>query len=152
MTTLHYSHLADSVGRQIGPTQPIAITQERIDAFAVITEDRQWIHVDPVRATEGPFGTPIAHGYLSLSLASAFVGQLLEVTGVEALINYGANRVRFPSPVPVGSELRATGEIVAVETGAGWTQLELRLTMETGGSKPVCVADILLRFIPVSAG
>jgi acyl dehydratase len=147
-TTLTYAQLADSIGTELGPSLGIHISQERIDAFAETTEDRQWIHVDPDRAATGRFGAPIAHGYLSLSLASAFLEQLLKVTDVDVIVNYGLNRVRFPSPVIVGSDLTAAGEIIDVESGDGWTQVTIRLAMNAGGAKPACVADILARFVP----
>lgn len=147
-TTLTYAQLVEAVGTELGPSQVIHVSQARIDAFAETTDDRQWIHTDLQRAAAGPFGAPIAHGYLSLSLASTFLEHLLEVHGVDAIINYGVDRVRFPSPVVVGTDLRATGEIRDVMSGDGWTQVTIRLTMSTGGPKPACVADVLARFVP----
>lgn len=150
-TTLAYAQLPEAIGTELGPSQVIHISQARIDAFAETTEDRQWIHVDPQRAAAGPFGAPIAHGFLSLSLASAFLENLLEVQGVSAGINYGLDKVRFPSPVMAGSDVRATGQIQDVVSGDGWTQVTIRLTMTAGGPKPACVADMLVRFIPLQA-
>jgi acyl dehydratase len=119
-----------------------------VDGFADLTHDRQWIHVDPQRAKEGPFGTTIAHGHLTLSLVPLFLGQLLEVSGTSMAMNYGLERVRFPAPVPVGSRLRARGEIVGVQGRAGGTQVTVRLTTECDAAdKPVCVADVAILYV-----
>lgn len=150
---LRYDDLVGSLGTVLGPSDPILITQAIIDSFADATGDRQWIHVDPARAADGPFGSTIAHGYLTLSLVSAFLDQLLVVSDVESVINYGSDRVRFPSPVPVGSLVRSTGEIIDVVPGDGWTQLAVRITLERdGGARPVCVADVLIRYIAPMKG
>src|SRR3954463_4703606 len=120
--------LLTSVGTQLGPTDWITITQEQINAFAEATLDNQWIHVDTERAKAGPFGTPIAHGYLTMSLASHFLAELVRVSGISMGINYGAEKVRFPSPVPVGSRLRATGEIIDAKEVSGGVQATVRVT------------------------
>ncbi|MGY1550535.1 MaoC family dehydratase [Microbacterium sp. A588] len=153
MGELRYDELGDALGTMLGPSDSILITQSRIDSFAEATEDRQWIHIDPARAAHGHFGTTIAHGYLTLSLVSAFLEQILVVSGFESVINYGTDRVRFPSPVPVDSLIRATGEIIGVVPGDGWTQLTVRVTVERdGGTRPVCVADVLIRYIAPAEG
>ena len=138
--------LASAIGSHLGYSNWLEITQERINAFADATDDHQWIHVDPERAKTGPFGTTIAHGYLTLSLAVRFVDEIFSVGGVRMGVNYGANRVRFISPVPVGSKLRAGGTLAGVEEIAGGVQATLDLTFETEGSeKPACVAQVLYR-------
>jgi acyl dehydratase len=140
--------LRAAVGEQLGTSDWLEIDQKRIDLFAEATGDRQWIHVDPGKAAAGPFGTTIAHGYLTLSLLPVLVPQLMRVEGVRMGINYGSNKVRFPSPVPVGSRVRATGTIAGV-TGAagGGVQLTTAVIVKReGGDKPVCVAEIVTRF------
>ncbi|HSL26328.1 MAG TPA: MaoC family dehydratase [Acidimicrobiia bacterium] len=138
--------LVAAAGSHLGYSDWLEITQERINAFADATDDRQWIHVDPERAKAGPFGTTIAHGYLTLSLAVRFVDEIFAVEGVRMGVNYGANRVRFISPVPVGSRLRAGGVLVAVEDFPGGVQATLDLTFEIEGSeRPACVAQVLYR-------
>jgi acyl dehydratase len=133
-------------GDVFGPSSWIEIPQERIDAFAEATEDRQWIHVDPERAAEGPFGTTIAHGYLTLSLLPAASYEVVPRQGGMA-INYGLNRVRFPAPVPVGSRVRATFEVVELDEQEWGGQATMRATVEReGGDKPVCVADVVFRY------
>jgi acyl dehydratase len=135
------------VGLDLGPSAPIAIDQDRIDRFAEVTEDRQWIHVDPVRAAAGPFGATIAHGYLTLSLLAPLLEQLLEVREISMSVNYGLERVRFPSPVVVGSTVRARAHVVSVEDVPGGVQMLLRVTVEVpGAAKPACVAESLARF------
>jgi acyl dehydratase len=139
--------LRSAVGTQLGASDWLEIDQKRIDLFADATGDHQWIHVDPEKAAAGPFGTTIAHGYLTLSLLPAFVPQLLRVDGVKMGINYGSDKVRFPAPVPVGSRLRATAVISDVTEVPGGAQLALTVTIEReGGDKPVCVAQSLSRF------
>jgi acyl dehydratase len=133
-------------GAQLGPTAPVVIEQQRIDDFAETTLDRQWIHVDAERAAAGPFGATIAHGYLTLSLCSHFLMEMLEVTDVSMAVNYGVDRVRFPSPVPVGSELVGEGRVVSVDDVAGGVQTKIELTASIpGAAKPACVAEILVR-------
>ena len=125
----------------------IEITQERIDAFAAATGDAQWIHVDPERAAAGPFGATIAHGYLTLALLPALLGEVLAVEA-SLSVNYGLGRVRFPAPVPVGSRLRAVFEVQSVDSVASGSQLTLIATVERDGStKPVCVAETVQRLL-----
>lgn len=141
------AELRDSVGTEVGPSDWIEVDQKRIDLFAEATGDHQWIHVDPERAEEGPFGTTIAHGYLTLSLLPAFVPQLLRVEGVRMGVNYGVNRVRFPAPVPVGSRLRATAKITDITEAGDSVQLTTQVTVEReDGDKPVCVAESVTRY------
>ena len=140
--------LVASAGRDLGATDWLTVEQTRIDAFAEATGDRQWIHVDVERAKRGPFGATIAHGYLVLSLVSLFLPQLLEVRGATMGINYGCDRVRFPSAVRAGSRIRGRGEIVSAEAVAGGVQVKIRVTVEVEGSdKPGCVADTLSRWL-----
>ncbi len=141
------SSLRDLVGVELEPTAWVEITQERIDAFAGATDDHQWIHVDPARAAEGLFGTTIAHGYLTLSLCARFVGEALAgLTGYGMAINYGANRVRFPAPVPVGSRVRGRVVVTGVDEVSGGEQAVVIVTVERAGSeKPVCVAELVTR-------
>jgi acyl dehydratase len=132
------------LGQQVGPTEWRTVTQEMIDAFAELSGDDQWIHVDVERAkTESPFGTTVAHGNLTLSMIDGFRRDLLQFTGVRLGVNYGWNKVRFPAPVPAGARLRATSELVSVEeVGGGWWQVATRFTVEVEGSeKPACVAE-----------
>ncbi len=132
------------VGKDLGTSAPLTITQERIDAFADATGDHQWIHVDPERAASGPFGTTIAHGYLTLSLVPALAPDLYDVAMGTARVNYGLQRVRFPSVVPVGSVLRLSGTVLEVQDrDASWLTT-FRFTMHReGADRPVCVADKL---------
>ncbi|MEU4202378.1 MaoC family dehydratase [Streptomyces sp. NPDC045470] len=139
--------LRNAVGEDLGTSDWLEIDQKRIDLFADATGDHQWIHVDPERAAAGPFGTTIAHGYLTLALLPALVPQLLRVDNVKMGINYGVDKVRFPAPVPVGSRVRATARIAGVTEVSGGVQLATTVTVEReGGEKPVCVAETLSRF------
>ncbi|MEU7488008.1 MaoC family dehydratase [Streptomyces sp. NPDC042319] len=139
--------LRGAVGEELGPSDWLEVDQKRIDLFADATGDHQWIHVDQEKAKAGPFGTTIAHGYLTLSLLPALVPQLMRVDNVKMGINYGTNKVRFPSPVPVGSRVRATAKIAEVTEVAGGVQLTTTVTVEReGGDKPVCVAESVSRF------
>ncbi|MEU6342454.1 MaoC family dehydratase [Streptomyces sp. NPDC046977] len=139
--------LKAAVGEELGTTEWLEVDQKRIDLFADATGDHQWIHVDPEKAAQGPFGTTIAHGYLTLSLIPSFTPELMRVEGVTMGVNYGVNKVRFPSPVPVGSRLRATGQVAEVTEVPGGAQLVARITVEReGGDKPVCVAETVVRF------
>ncbi|KAA0931390.1 MaoC family dehydratase [Streptomyces apricus] len=139
--------LKAAVGEQLGYSDWVEIDQKRIDLFADATGDHQWIHVDAPRAAAGPFGTTIAHGYLTLSLLPLFGPQLLTVEGVKMGVNYGTNKVRFPSPVPVGSRLRATARITDVVEVAGGVQVSVGFTVEReGGEKPACVAESVSRY------
>jgi acyl dehydratase len=138
-------------GKEIGPSEWREVTQEDIDAFAELTGDRQWIHTDVERAkNESPFGTTVAHGNLTLSLIDGLRIELLRSTGFKLGVNYGWNKVRFPAPVPSGSRIRATAEVVEVEdVGGGWFQIVTRFKVEVEGSdKPACVADSVGRALP----
>lgn len=136
------------VGTELGRSDWFAVEQERIDAFAEATGDDQWIHVDVERAAAGPYGTTIAHGYLTLSLIPVLVRDLYTVEGVSTRINYGLDRVRFPAPLPSGSRVRGTLELVDVTDVTGGVQVRSRATVEReGGDRPVCVADTLARFL-----
>ncbi len=142
--------LQGAVGKPLGHSDWLEISQERINQFAEATGDHQWIHVDPERAKTGPFGTTIAHGYLTQSLASFFLPQIIEVRGISMGINYGADRVRFPAPVPVGSRVRGSAEVVEVEEIKGTIQAKIRVTIEVEGSeRPGCVIDTISRYYPV---
>ncbi len=136
-----------NVGTTLGPSAWLAIDQERIDLFARATGDFQWIHVDPERARDGPFGRTIAHGYLTFSLINLFLPDLFEAKARMG-VNYGADRLRFPTPVPVGSRIRGTGELVRAEPiDPDAVQTTVRVTVELEGSdKPACVADIIGRY------
>ncbi len=138
--------LKELVGKTIGPSDWRPITQQMVDSFAELTGDHQWIHVDVERAKAGPFGAPIAHGYLTLSLAPGLLPQIVETTGFSMGVNYGANKVRFPSPVPVGSKLRMGAVLKQVEEISGGAQSTYELTFEIeGASKPSCVAEVVYR-------
>lgn len=139
--------LPEMKGAELTGSTHFLITQERINWFAEVTEDRQWIHVDPERAKDGPFGAPIAHGFLTLSLGVELYFSLLQVTGVDQVINYGLEKVRFLSPVLVGSELSATATIDDVAPCRGGYQLTATLIFETGGERPACVATIVFRYL-----
>ncbi|WP_333768302.1 MaoC family dehydratase [Streptomyces sp. IBSBF 2435] len=139
--------LRAAVGEQLGWTDWLEVDQQRIDTFAEATGDHQWIHVDPERAADGPYGTTIAHGYLTLSLIPSLTPTLFRVEGVRMGINYGVNKVRFPSAVPVGSRLRATATVTELTEVGGGVQMVTRVTVEReGGDKPVCVAETVVRF------
>jgi len=149
--TAHTAHGVEELkalaGRDLGSSDWLEITQERVNTFADATGDHQWIHVDVERAGNGPFGRPITHGYLTLSLVIPLFTELLEITGVSMSVNYGLGKVRFPSPVPVGSKIRLTGTVGAVEDVPGnGIQMELNFTVESDGSdKPACVGQALYR-------
>jgi acyl dehydratase len=140
--------LLGAVGTVVGPGPWTEVDQSRVDLFADATGDHQWIHVDPVRAADGPFGGSIAHGYLTLSLLPVLMKDLYSVDGVRMGINYGLNKVRFPSPVRVGSKIRLTAEVASVEeVGGGGVQVVLQSTVEADGAdKPVCVAESVVRY------
>ncbi len=138
--------LAARVGQPLADSEWIAVDQQRIDAFAEATSDRQWIHVDPVRAADGPFGETIAHGFLTLSLLPALLASAYAIDNVRMSVNYGLNRVRFPAPVPAGSRVRARFKLQAFEPLPDGAQLTLEATLEReGGAKPVCVAERVTR-------
>ncbi|MGW0324710.1 MaoC family dehydratase [Nocardia sp. NPDC003183] len=134
-----------AVGTHLGYSGWHTVTQDQIDLFAEVTGDRQWIHVDPDKAALGPFGTTIAHGYLTLSLVAHLIDEVYRIDGVQMAVNYGADRVRFPAPVPVESRLRAGVELLSVaESGAGH-RITTRVTVEReGGDKPGCVVDVVV--------
>jgi acyl dehydratase len=141
--------LRELVGTHLGYSDWMDITQERVNQFADATGDHQWIHVDVERAKkESPFGGPIAHGYLTMSLAPVMFPQIMRVTGVTMAVNYGCGKVRFVSPVPVGSRLRLGAELVSVEdVGKGWAQISMTYTFEIEGvEKPACVSEIIFRY------
>ena len=140
--------LTGAVGRDLGNTDWLEVTQERIQQFADATDDHQWIHVDIERARQGPFGVPIAHGYLTLSLLSHFLPQLLAVPKAKLTISCGCTQVRFPAPVPVGSKIRGSGEILDTSEVPGGVEVVVRVAVEVeGGAKPACVADAVTRFL-----
>ncbi len=142
----HLTDLQAQVGQALGSSDWITIDQTRIHQFANATGDRQWIHVDPERAAGGPFGTTIAHGFLTLSLLPEMFETAFEVRDTQVGVNYGLNRVRFPAPVPVGSRLRSHFKLLAFEPLPGGAQLTIEATIEREGSdKPVCVAESLTR-------
>ena len=135
-------------GAQFGPSSWLEIPQEKIDAFAEATGDHQWIHVDPERAADGPFGTTVAHGYLTLSLLPLLMSDAMQLTGYRMGINYGVNKVRFPAPVPSGSRVRATFTVQSVEDVPGGEQGVVKAVVEReGGEKPVCVAELVARML-----
>ncbi|MEW2272662.1 MaoC family dehydratase [Streptomyces griseofuscus] len=147
-TTAHgLDELISLDGRDLGRTDWLEITQERVNTFADATGDHQWIHTDPEKAKQGPFGGPIAHGYLTLSLIIPMFGELLCIEGVSMSVNYGLEKVRFPSPVPVGAKIRLHGVVDSVEEVKGnGVQMGLIFTVEVEGSgKPACVAQAVYR-------
>ena len=147
MTTIDYAELPTLVGRDLGFSEYRLVTQEQVNTFADATDDHQWIHVDPERAASGPFGAPIAHGFLTLSLAIAFWTELLEVDGVTTKVNYGLDKVRFPAPVTVGSRIRMSAVVAEVAEVPGGYQLAVDQTIEIDGSmKPAVVVRGLYRF------
>jgi acyl dehydratase len=146
-TTAAYADVPRLAGTDLGFTDWLEITQERVNTFADATSDHQWIHVDPERAKEGPFGGPIAHGFLTLSLAVKFWSDLLEVDGVSTKVNYGLDKVRFISPVKVGSRVRMNAVVAEVTEIGGGYQLAVDQTIEIeGATKPAVVARGLYRF------
>jgi acyl dehydratase len=143
------AELEAAVGSHLGYSAWHTITQEQIDLFADATGDHQWIHVDPQKAATGPFGATIAHGFLTLSLVPMLIWQVYRVEGVSAGLNYGADRLRFPSPVPVDSRVRAGVELTAVTPSARGYQVSTRITIEReGDDKPACVVDMLAVVMP----
>lgn len=152
MAALIFERPADLIGSEgtmLGPSDWLAIEQDRVDGFAEVTGDHQWIHVDVERAKTGPFGGTIAHGYLTMSLVNHFLPELIEVRGFAHAVNVGVDRLRFLAPVKVGSRIRGVGEIVAVEEIKGAIQATVRVTVEIeGGAKPACVVDTISRYFP----
>lgn len=151
MSAVPLAELHRVVGQSVGRSAPLEINQEMVETFANATLDHQWIHVDPERAAAGPFGQTIAHGFLTLSLIPHLAGQCLQVQGVGMGVNYGLNRVRFPSPVPVGSTVVAEVVVQAVDDldgGAKQVTNQVTITVE-GAGKPACVAETVSRYYPV---
>ncbi|MCW2824252.1 MAG: dehydratase [Aeromicrobium sp.] len=133
-----------AAGEELGTSDWLTVTQEQINTFADATGDHQWIHVDPDRAASGPFGTTIAHGYLTLSLLPVFGAEIYEIHGLAFGMNYGANKIRFPSPVPVDSRLRATATLLETKDIAIGTQIVIQFVVEReGADKPVCIAEVV---------
>lgn len=146
-TILSYEDIATAVGKDLGYSEYRVVTQEQVNTFADATDDHQWIHTDPEKAKEGPFGGPIAHGYLTLSLQIAFWSELFDVTAVKTRVNYGLEKVRFPSPVPVGSKIRMKATIAEVDEVKGGYQIAVDQVIEVeGASKPAVVSRGLYRF------
>ncbi len=139
--------ILESIGKPLDVSNWVQVTQERINLFADATDDHQWIHVDADKAKEGPFGSCIAHGYLTLSLASRFLPEIVDVR-MKMGVNYGCDKVRFPSPVKVGSRIRGRGDLIAAErTKDGGVQATIRVTVEIEGeAKPACIADTISRY------
>ena len=149
MTTTTMSELPSLVGRELGTSDWFEVTQEHVNQFAEATGDHQWIHVDVERAAAGPFGTTIAHGFLTLSLIPQFNTQVFALETPGAKLNYGLNKVRFPAPVPVGSRLRDRITLLAVKDMAGGKQITLQHTLEMeGADKPACIAEMLVLLLP----
>lgn len=150
LTVADPHELLQHVGTQLGPTDWVAIEQDRVDRFAAATGDHQWIHVDVERArAESPYGGPIAHGYLTLSLVNLFLPELLTVESFSMGVNVGLDKVRFPAPVPVGANIRAMGVVTAATQIGDGVQVVVTVTVETDrNDKPVCVADTVSRFFP----
>jgi hypothetical protein len=149
MTTVIKDHedLKAHVGKHLGYSDYLTITQEQVQLFADATGDHQWIHLDVEKAKSGPFGQTIAHGYLTLSLAPVLMAGIWRHEGVKMGVNYGANKIRFMSPVPVGSKLRAGAKLVSVDDIAGGAQVCVETTFEVeGASKPSCVAELIFRY------
>lgn len=139
--------LKGMIGEHLGYSEYMTISQERVIQFAEATGDHQWIHIDVEKAKAGPFGGPIAHGYLTLSLGPVLLPQIFSVGGISMGVNYGANKVRFVSPVPVDSQLRAGVKVLAVDDTAGGARVTLEATFECkGASKPSCVAEVIFQY------
>ena len=145
----HFAKLADLaalVGQELGVSEPVLIDQDRIDGFAAHTGDHQWIHVDHARASEGPFGTTVAHGYLTLSMLPQLMASTMAIDDVRMGVNYGLNRLRFPAPVPSGSRVRAHFKLLSFEPIEGGAQLVIEATLARDAQhKPVCVAEQVVR-------
>jgi len=143
-TVIEYAQLADAAGTELGASSWVALDQPRIDAFAEVTGDKQWIHTDPQRAADGPFGGTIAHGWLVLSLLPGLVSELLEVPGRRLSVNYGVDRVRFTAPVPVGSRVRLRARIAEVTPRGDALLVKLAITIELEGQEqPAAVGEVL---------
>ena len=138
--------LESRVGSHLGYSEWHNVSQAQVNTFADATADHQWIHIDVERAKAGPFGGPIAHGYLTLSLAPMLMAEIMTVKGVAMGVNYGADKIRFMSPVPVGSNVRAGAEVVSVDRFDGGAQYKIKMTFEVEGTeKPACVAEVIYR-------
>ena len=136
-------------GTVLDPSGWMEMTQERVNLFADATDDHQWIHIDPEQAAEGPFGATIAHGFLTLALAAKFLPELIDVQNIAMGVNYGCDKVRFPSAVKIGSRIRSIGKIMKVEEIKGAYQVTYRITIEIEGqARPACVADKIARYYP----
>jgi acyl dehydratase len=143
------AELKAAKGEHLGYSEWREVTQEQVNLFADATDDHQWIHIDADRAKQGPFGGTIAHGYLSLALLPSFMTEMFHVGGLRMGINYGLNKVRFPSPVPVGSKIRAGAELIDVKGTPSGTLATLRITIEVkDGPKPACIAESLSLYVP----
>ncbi len=142
--------LKEQIGTDLGETDWLEIDQKRIDTFAEATGDHQWIHVDEEKAKAGPFGSTIAHGYLTVSLVNYFLPQLIDVQGISMGVNYGVDKIRFPAPVPVGSKIRGKGVLTgAVDTKDGGIQSKVTVTIEIeAGDRPACVVETISRYYP----
>jgi acyl dehydratase len=148
VSTLTLEQLQTKIGEPVGMSSWHTIDHGMIDRFAHVTRDEQWIHIDPRRAAASPFGTTIAHGFLILSLCSHFLEECLEVRGVTMALNYGLNRVRFPSPVPSGARVRGQAALISLESIPGGAQAVIRMTIEHDrGDKPACVAELVARYL-----
>jgi acyl dehydratase len=135
------------VGQSLGTTEWIEVTQQQVDLFADATGDRQWIHIDAERAAKGPFKGTIAHGYLTLSLTPAVIAQVLEIRELTAALNYGLNKVRFPAPVRVGSQVRAAVTVASAQQKTSGVESVFKLTYEIDGeARPACVADVIVLY------
>lgn len=146
---VRYSELDAQSGKNLGATQWMTIEQDRIDGFADATDDHQWIHIDVEKAKDGPFGATIAHGYLTLALVNKFLPDLITVTETSMGVNYGCEKVRFPSPVTSGARIRGAGNVISVEDVSNGKQVVVRVTVEIEGSdRPACVVDTISRFYP----
>ena len=146
-TTATLAELPSLKGKELGTSEWFEIRQERVNTFADATDDHQWIHVDPERAAQGPFGVAIAHGYLTLSLAPVLLNRIIRVDNMKFGVNYGCNKVRFPSPVPVGSDLRMGVTVAAVDDVEGGVQVTYDMVMEVKDApKPACVAQVVYRY------
>ncbi|CAE6958809.1 dehydratase (plasmid) [Vibrio sp. B1REV9] len=147
VTITNPEQLLDLEGKTLGTTAWLTVSQQRINLFAEATNDHQWIHVDEEKAAQGPFGACIAHGYLTLSLASDFLFQLIDIQNLAMGVNYGCNKIRFPAPVPVGSQIRGRGDVISVEQIGEAYQAVIRITIEIEGSeRPGCVVDTISRY------
>lgn len=141
--------LSAGVGQRLGESEWLLLDQDRINLFADATGDHQWIHVDPEKAKDGPFGETIAHGYLTLSLVNMFLPEIIDVQGISMGVNYGCDKVRFPAPVKVNSRVRGVGDLTKVEEVKGGIQATIRVTVEIDGSdRPACVVDTISRYYP----